>query len=94
MSGIDIKPTIRDAATLGAFVEGALHHMQFDALPRRLVLDMLYNACAVLDLAADHDHASSGLCIPLEAVQDQLHAVIQIITASVPCESDKDEVVR
>ena len=86
----EIKPTISDAPSLGAFVEVALHHMQFDGFPRRLVLDMLYNACAVLDLASDHEHASMGLCIPLEEVHDQLRAVIEIITASVPCESDTD----
>jgi hypothetical protein len=51
---------------------------------------MLYNACAVLDLASDHEHASMGLCIPLEEVHDQLRAVIEIITASVPGESDTD----
>ncbi|MBK8993996.1 MAG: hypothetical protein IPM40_21240 [Gammaproteobacteria bacterium] len=90
-STANIKPKITDTNSLGAFVEAALHHVQFDGSPRRLVLDMLYNACAVLDLASDHEHASMGLCIPLEEVHDQLRAVIEIITASVPCESDTDE---
>lgn len=94
MSGIGFKPTISDTSSLGAFVEAALHHVQFDQFPRRLVLDMLYNACAVLDLASDHEHASMGLCIPLEEVHDQLRAVIEIITASVPGDPDTDEAVR
>ena len=34
----EIKPTISDAPSLGAFVEVALHHVQFDGFPRRLVL--------------------------------------------------------
>jgi len=89
MSGI--KPTISDSSSLGAFVEAALHHVQFDGFPRRLVLEMLYNASAVLDLASDHEHASMGLCIPLEEVQDQLYAVIQIITASVPISPEMQE---
>ncbi|MBK6278472.1 MAG: hypothetical protein IPF57_10290 [Gammaproteobacteria bacterium] len=87
----NIKPTIRDAGTLGAFVEAALHHVRFDGFPHRLVLEVLYNACAVLDLAAEHEHAALGLCIPLEEVQDQLYAVIQIITASVPISPEMQE---
>lgn len=86
------KPVIGRAWSTAEFVEEALRHLKFDKVPRTLLLDLLYQADAILDLAIETQDGK--IVIALEAVLDNIRAATEIITRTIPPNPDRDDPAR
>jgi hypothetical protein len=91
-TGARDKPAIGRAWSTAEFFEIALRHVQFDGVPRALLIDLLDQAGVILNFAIEADQGE--LCIALEAVLDKILSVREIIRQTIPPGPDRDDLAR